>query len=66
MLSLLVYYRTKSHHYTEVWGKKYKSNVQSIWNMQKGAKRIVYKVGYHDHTNILFLKTQTLKLRFTV
>lgn len=62
MLSLLVYYRTISHHYTEVSGKKYKSNVQSIWNMQNG----VYKVGHHDHTNILFLKTQTLKLRFAV
>ena len=45
----------------EVWGNTYRSNLQPIFIMQKKAIRLINKVGYRDHTNVLFLNTKTLK-----
>ena len=45
----------------EVWGNTYQSKLKPLCIIQKRAIRIVHKVGYHDHTNALFLKSNTLK-----
>lgn len=47
----------------EVWGNTYKSTLHTICVMQKRAIRIVHNVGYHEHTNVLFLKSRALKFR---
>ena len=45
----------------EVWGNTYKTTLEPLSIMQKKAMRIVNNVGYYEHTNDLFLKSQTLK-----
>lgn len=45
----------------EVWGNTYKTTLQTLSTIQKRAIRIVNKVGYHEHTNLLYLKLHTLK-----
>lgn len=47
----------------EVWGNTYKTTVQPLFILQKRAIRIVNNTGYLNHTNALFLKMHTLKLR---
>ena len=63
--SLLTLYNTLILPYlsycVEVWGNNYKSNIQPLTIIQKRAIRIVNKVGYYDHTNTLFLKSQVIK-----
>lgn len=46
----------------EIWGNCYKTNLIPLVNLQKKAIRLVYKVHYNDHTNPLFLKSQSLKI----
>ena len=45
----------------EVWGNTYQSNLKPLVTIQKRAIRISHKVGYHDHTNTLFLSSKTMK-----
>lgn len=46
----------------EIWGNNYKSSLDSLVRLQKRAIRIIHKVGYYDHTNILFAQSNQLKL----
>uniref|UniRef100_A0A8C6UW15 Reverse transcriptase domain-containing protein n=4 Tax=Neogobius melanostomus TaxID=47308 RepID=A0A8C6UW15_9GOBI len=46
----------------EVWGNNYKSSLHPLVILQKRAVRIIHKVGYYDHTNILFLQSKLLKM----
>ncbi len=45
----------------EVWGHTYKTNVNSIYRLQKKAVRIVKRVDYYEHTNNLFINLHALK-----
>ncbi len=45
----------------EVWGNNYKSDVQSLFILQKRAIRSIHNAGYRDHSNPLFLQSQVLK-----
>lgn len=45
----------------EVWGNNYKSSLHSLVTLQKRAIRVIHKVGYQEHTNILFLQSNMLK-----
>lgn len=45
----------------EVWGNTYHTNLQPLFILQKKALRIIHNVGYREHTNALFLKSQELK-----
>lgn len=45
----------------EVWGNNYKTTLQPICKIQKRAIRTIYKTGYRDHTNPLFIKSHMLK-----
>ena len=56
--SLILPYLT---YCVEVWGNTYQNNLKSLITIQKKAIRIVHKVGYQDHTNVLFLASKTLK-----
>lgn len=46
----------------EVWGNIYKTTLQTLSTIQKRAIRIVNKVGYYEHTNVLFLKITHFKV----
>lgn len=46
----------------EVWGNNYKTSLQPLYILQKRAIRNIFKAGYSDHTNILFLNSKLLKL----
>lgn len=46
----------------EIWGNNYKSSLHTLFLLQKRAVRIIHKVGYLDHTNLLFLQSKILKL----
>lgn len=45
----------------EIWGNTHKTNLQPLCTLQKRAIRIINNIGYLEHTNLLFLKTHTLK-----
>lgn len=47
---------------SEVWGNTYNTHLQILYRLQKKAIRVVHNVGHSDHTNGLFLKSNTLKL----
>ena len=63
--SLLTLYHTLIVPYltycVEVWGNNYVSNLNPLVTIQKRAIRIVHKVGFYEHTNDLFLRSNTLK-----
>ena len=64
--SLLTLYHTLILPYlsycVEVWGNTYRSNLNPLYIIQKRAIRIVHKAGFYDHTNELFLRSNTMKL----
>ncbi len=49
------------HYCAEVWGNTSKCPLQSLFISQKRATRIIPNTGYRDHTNSLFLKSQTVQ-----
>ena len=63
--SLLTIYNTLILPYlsycVEVWGNTFRSYTQPLTIIQKRALRIIHKVGYYEHTNELFKKSNTLK-----
>ena len=56
--SLVMPYMT---YCAEIWGNVYKTNLDPIIKLQKRAIRIINEVGYHDSTNQLFIRSQTIK-----
>ena len=48
---------------SEIWGGTYDSNIKALILLQKHAIRVVCKCSKYDHTNILFSKLSTLKLK---
>lgn len=56
--SLILPYMT---YCVEVWGNTYPTNLQPLSIIQKRAIRVVHKVGYLEHTNALFLRSNALK-----
>ena len=48
---------------SEIWGGTYDSNIKALILLQKRAIRVVCKCSKYDHTNILFSKLSTLKLK---
>jgi len=49
------------YYCVEIWGNTYKTTLQTLRTHKKRAIRLVNKVGYHEHTNLLCLKLHTLK-----
>ena len=47
---------------SEVWGNTYKSALSGLTVLQKRAIRIIHKVKYREHTNMLFFNSKLLKL----
>ena len=47
----------------EIWGGTYDSNIKALILLQKCAICVVCKCSKYDHTNILFSKLSTLKLK---
>lgn len=47
----------------EVWENTYRTNTQTISLIQKKAIRLINNAEYGDHTNVLFIKTQAIKLQ---
>ena len=45
----------------EVWGNTYKSALTGLTVLQKRAIRIIHKVNYREHTNMLFFNSKLLK-----
>ncbi len=45
----------------EVWGHTYKTNLNSIYRLQKKAIRIVKRADYYEPTNKLFINLHVLK-----
>ena len=48
---------------SEILGGTYDSNIKALILHQKRAIRVVCKFSKYDHTNILFSKVSTLKLK---
>ena len=48
---------------SEIWGGTYDSNIKALILLRKRAIRVVCKCSKYDHTNILFSKLSTLKLK---
>ena len=48
---------------SEIWRGTYDSNIKALILLQKRAIRVVCKCTKYDHTNILFSKLSTLKLK---
>ena len=48
---------------SEMWGGTYDSNIKALILLQKRAIHVVCKCSKYDHTNILFSKLSTLKLK---
>ena len=48
---------------SEILGGTYDSNIKALILPQKHATRVVCKCSKYDHTNILFSKLSTLKLK---
>ena len=48
---------------SEIWGGTFDSNIKALILLQKRAIRVVFKCCKYDHTNILFSKLSTLKLK---
>ena len=48
---------------SEIWGGTYDSNIKALILLQKRAIRVVCKCSKNYHTNILFSKLSTLKLK---
>ena len=63
--SLITIYNTLILPYlsycVEVWGNTFRSYTQPLTIIQKRALRIIHKVGYYEHTNELFIISNTLK-----
>ena len=45
----------------EIWGNACKTTLKPICTIQKRAMRLVNNVGFHNHTNPLFIKLKALK-----
>ncbi len=45
----------------EVWGHTYKTNLNSIYRLQKKAVRIVKRVDYYEPTNHLFFNLHAFR-----
>uniref|UniRef100_A0A3Q3JDA1 Reverse transcriptase domain-containing protein n=1 Tax=Monopterus albus TaxID=43700 RepID=A0A3Q3JDA1_MONAL len=45
----------------ENWGNTYRSSLQPLYILQKRAIRVVHKMGYRDHTNVVFIRSKLLK-----
>ena len=48
---------------SEIWGGTYDSNIKALILLQKRAIHVVCKCSKYDHTNIMFSKLSTLKLK---
>ena len=48
---------------SEILGGTYDSNIKALILLQKRAIRVVCKCSMYDHTNIMFSKSSTLKLK---
>jgi len=47
----------------EIWGNTYHSNTMPLYILQKRAIRIIFKAGYRDRTNPLFIRSGLLKFK---
>uniref|UniRef100_A0A672GUJ2 Reverse transcriptase domain-containing protein n=1 Tax=Salarias fasciatus TaxID=181472 RepID=A0A672GUJ2_SALFA len=58
--SLIIPYLT---YCVEVWGNACKTYIEPLFLLQKRAIRVVNGSGYRDHTNPIFIKLKSLKMK---